>query len=163
MFLSGRLQDVPEACTPSLAKPGEVWRTLAKPQCRICENLPHIHQSSGGSGESKWQPLNGSRRMVQKSATTDGQKRSETDIPKKWESERKGAKTVENERKEAKKCENRRPKTVRSRHPKKGKRAEKCENGRKRAKRGEKVRKRSGCFSLTVFCPCSSGHIAVAI
>ena len=32
------------------------------------------------SGESKWQPLDGSRRMVRKSAKTDGQKRS-SEIP----------------------------------------------------------------------------------
>ena len=34
------------------------------------------------SGESKWQPLNGSRRMVRISAKTDNQKRSEMDSPK---------------------------------------------------------------------------------
>ena len=31
------------------------------------------------SGESEWQPLNGSRRMVRKSAKMDGQNQSETD------------------------------------------------------------------------------------
>ena len=31
----------------TLAKSGEVWRTLANPQHHIHENLPDIHQSSG--------------------------------------------------------------------------------------------------------------------
>ena len=31
----------------TLAKPGEVWRTLANPQHHIHENLPDIHQSAG--------------------------------------------------------------------------------------------------------------------
>ena len=31
----------------TLAKPGEVWRTLANPQRHSRENIPDIHQSSG--------------------------------------------------------------------------------------------------------------------
>ena len=58
------------------------------------------------SGASKWQPLNGSRRMVRKSAKTDGQKQSEkTDSPKSAitsEKVQKRLKTSENRRKSAK-------------------------------------------------------------
>ena len=53
------------------------------------------------SGESEWQPLNGSRRIVRKSTKTDGQKRSDTDSLK-------SAKTSEKVRKLSKKCENKR-------------------------------------------------------
>ena len=35
------------AFMPTLAKSGEVWRTLANPQRHIHESLPDIHQSSG--------------------------------------------------------------------------------------------------------------------
>ena len=42
----------------TLAKSGEVWRTLANPQHHIHENLPDIHQSSGEgpppSPEFRW-------------------------------------------------------------------------------------------------------------
>ena len=31
----------------TLAKPGELWRTLANPQRHLRENIPGIHQSSG--------------------------------------------------------------------------------------------------------------------
>ena len=50
---------------------------------------------------TKWQPLNGSWRMMRKSAMTNSQKRSETE-PQKCENKRKSAKTVENKRKQAK-------------------------------------------------------------
>ena len=48
------------------------------------------------SWEFEWQQLNDSRRMVQKSAKTASQKRSETDSPKSAKRSEKSAKTVEN-------------------------------------------------------------------
>ena len=58
------------------------------------------------TSQFKWQPLNGSRRMVRKSVKKNGQKRSETDIPKRCENERrsekKRSKTSETRRKSAK-------------------------------------------------------------
>ena len=56
------------------------------------------------SRESKWQPLNGSRRIVRKSAKTDSQKRSETDSSK-------SAQTSEKVQKLSKTSENRRNNT----------------------------------------------------
>ena len=45
----------------TLAKPGEVWRTLANPERHIHENLPDIHQTSGEgpshSPEFRWRCL----------------------------------------------------------------------------------------------------------
>ena len=62
----------------------------------VCQSFSHLM-----SGESKWQPLNGSRRMVRKSAKTDGHKRSETDRSK-------SAKTIEKVQQWSKTSENRR-------------------------------------------------------
>ena len=77
------------------------------------------------SGESKWQPLNGSRRMVRKSAKTG-----------EW-------------------CEKVRKRTAKKRsetdRSKSAKRIEKVQNDRKQAKTGEKVRKRWGWFLVIFF------------
>ena len=137
---------------------------------------------------AKWQPLNGSKRMVPKSAKTDSQKRSETDIPK-----RSGVAPA-NQTKERSvhefsrghsgtkiQCESclfsqrKTPEFTKMGEIQElfvlalslvwfaGATPEKSENEQKRAKTVENERKRSGCFSLTVFWPFSSGHIAVAI
>ena len=54
-------QKLTPAFMRTLAKPGEVWRTLANPQRHIHENLPEIHQSSGEgsphSPEFRWRCL----------------------------------------------------------------------------------------------------------
>ena len=49
------------------------------------------------SGESKWQTLDGNRRIVRKSPQTDGQKWSEPDCSKSTTTSEKSAKMVENQ------------------------------------------------------------------
>ena len=55
---------------------------LPSEKLRAENSFPHIFFFLGGGGESKWQPLHDSRRMLRKREKTHGQKRPETDSPK---------------------------------------------------------------------------------
>ena len=108
-FRTNRLKRCIGVVRDLLSCPSLYLPTLSELQARTNQPkfTPHVEGTpvTLDSGESKWQPLDGSKRIVRKSAKMDGQNRSETDSPKSAktsEKVQKRSKTSKNTRKSAK-------------------------------------------------------------